>query len=176
MTTYKKLLMKQQRISGQSYIDVNSAIDTQEVFNVVCQEFPFQKLPEIKELAKRDWSDEDGEDVFIPTDGLKFQAYDMEVKFLYVGTEADMQSDINRFIQYLYGRNTNGSPLLCVYDEYTKTGRRGVYTQSVDNELLFYTDKTIDVLASFKVKFRVTDPVTDINSQLQPVSDSSSSD
>ena len=46
----------------------------------------------------------------------------------------------------------------------------------IDNELLDYNDSDTDVLAVMKVKFRVTDPVTSLNSQLQPISDSSSSD
>lgn len=176
MTAYKKLLIKQQRFNGSSYVDVGGIVDTYEAFNVVCQEFPFKVLPETKELASRDWHDEDGEDVYIPPTGLRFKAYDLEVKFLYTGTEDSMQSDLNRFIRFIYGRNSNGSPMLAVYDEYTKTGRRGIYVMDIDNELLDYNDSDTDVLAVMKVKFRVTDPVTSLNSQLQPISDSSSSD
>ena len=65
--------------------------------------------------------------------------------------------------------------MLVIYDEYTRTGRRGVYVLSVDNELYFFDDANIDAIASFKVKFRVTDPVTEIDSRLYPIPDSSSS-
>lgn len=159
---YKKLLIRQQRRNGQSYEYVGSAIDTQAEFNVVCQEFPFKVLPESKDLPKRDWYDENGEDFFMPSDGPKFKAYDLEVQFLYVGTEANMQSDINNFIKFLYGQNVSGSPIMAVYDEYTKIGRQGIYVQSVDNELFTYDNVNEDVIARFKVKFRVTDPVTDV--------------
>lgn len=159
---YKKLLIKQQRYNGTSYIDVGSVVDTYATYHVVCQDFPFKHLPETKDLAKRDWSDENGDDVYIPSDGLKFKAYDLEVKFLYVGTENAISDDLKNFISFLYGRNNGGAPLLAVYDEYTKTGRRGVYVLSVDNDLFFYNDSDYDAIASFKVKFRVTDPVTDI--------------
>ena len=164
--TYKKLLIRQQSFNGTSYINVGSIIDTQTAFHVVCQEFPFKHLPETKELAKREWYDEHGEDVYVPTDGLKFKAYDMEVKFLYVGTQVNMKEELKGFVEFISGRNTGGAPMLAIYDEYTKTGRRGVYVENVNNELLAYDDANSDVIATFKVKFRVTDPVTNINENL----------
>jgi hypothetical protein len=162
MTEYKKFLIQQQTFDGSTYTNVGDVVDTQAIYNVVCQDCPFKHLPEIKELAKRDWNDEDGEDVYIPSDGLKFKAYDMEVKFLYVGTKGDMSQDIKGFIDFLYGKNTNGSPLMAIYDDYTQIGRRGVYVKSVSNDLLSYSDISSDVIAQFKVSFRVTDPVTPI--------------
>lgn len=165
MSEYKKFLIQQQLYNGSTYTNVGGVVDTQESFHVVCQECPFKKLPESKELAKRDWHDENGEDVYVPAEGLRFNAYDMSVTFLYVGSTEDMSQDLNDFIDFLYGRNTNGSPFMSVYDEYTQTGRRGVYVKSVNNELLAYNDNTDGVIASFKVNFRVTDPVTSITLQ-----------
>lgn len=170
--TYKKFFIQQQTVSGSTYTNVGSAVDTNLAYHVVCQECPFKVMPETKDLAKRDWYDENGEDVYIPTDGLMFKAYDMDVKFLYVGTESNMASDLKGFINFLYGKNSGGSPLLAIYDEYTKTGRRGVYVAGIDNELLAYDDANgtmdngqivSDVVGVFKVKFRVTDPVFDFN-------------
>jgi len=170
--TYKKFFIQQQTVSGTTYTDVGSAVDTYATYHVVCQECPFKLRPEPKEPAKIDWYDEDGEDVYIPSDGLRFKAYDMEVKFLYVGTESNMATELKGFIEFLYGKNSGGSPWLAIYDEYTKTGRRGVYVSGVDSELLAYDDAngTIssgqlvsEVVGVFKVKFRVTDPVYDYN-------------
>lgn len=137
-------------------------IDTFESFHVACQEFPFRHLPETKDLPKQDWYDEHGEDSFIPTDGLKFKAYDLEAKFIYVGDETNMTADVRRFIDFLYGRNDGGSPVLDVYDEYTKTGRTGVYMVGVSTKLFDISDVDPDAIAIFSAKFRVTDPVTDI--------------
>ena len=162
---YKKLLIQQQTCNGSTYTNVGSVIDTQTAYHVVCQEFPFKHLPEIKELPKRDWHDEHGEDIYIPTDGLKFKAYDLEVRFLYVGKQTDMQNELKGFIEFIYGRNSGGAPLLAIYDEYTKTGRRGVYVLSVDNELL-YDERNPEVIGQFKVKFHVCDPKTDITLSL----------
>lgn len=159
---YKKLLIQQQTVSGSTYTDVGVAVDTQTAFNVVCQEFPFKYLPEIKDLASEDWTDEDGEDVFMPTEGLKFKAYDLDATFLYVGTQESMANDLSQFINFLYGRNQYGSPWLAVYDEYTKTGRRGIYVKEVGNELIAYDSANVEVIGQFKVKFRVTDPITNV--------------
>ena len=162
MATYKKLIIQQQTYDGSQYTNVGSAIDTYATYKVACQEFPFKLFPESKEQPKRDWFDEDGEDVYISSEGIKVKAYDIEVKFLYVGKEADMATDLKNFINFLYGRTANGSSLLAIYDEYTQTGRRGMYVLSHSNDLFFYNDSSAEAIASFKVKFRVTDPVTDV--------------
>lgn len=137
-------------------------IDTYESFHVACQEFPFKRLPEVKPLSARDLNDENGEIVFIPSDGLKFKAYDLTAKFIYVGSESDIRRDLESFISFLYGRNKGGSPVLSIYDEYTKTGRSGVYVQTVANDLYSVSDRDIDGIAIFSVGFRVTDPTSDI--------------
>ncbi len=159
---YKKFLMQHQSFNGISYTNVGSVVDTYVSFGVVCQEFPFKHLSEVKEAARRDWSDSNGEDVFIPSDGLKIKAYDVEAKFLYSGDKKQMHGKIVSFLNFLYGRDSGGSSLLSVYDEYTHTGRRGVYVQSVSSELYDYSDVSIGGLAVLKVKFRITDPVTNV--------------
>ncbi len=155
MAEYKRLLIKQNYSGSQ-------VIDTLEQFNVACQEFPYKNLPEIKDLPKRDWPDENGEDIYIPSSGLRFKAYDIDVKMLYVGTESNMSTQIKSFIDFLYGRNTGGNPSLTIYDEYTKTGRQGVIVTNVDNELFVYDDVNTEAIAQFKVKFRVTDPINNV--------------
>ena len=169
-----RLLIQQQTFDGTTYTNVGNVVDTIDNYGVACQEFPFKVLPETKELPKRDWYDEDGEDVYVPSDGMKFKAYDLEVKFIYsdihapsrasgITKEKYMRDKIGAFIEFICGRNTSGKPFLKIYDEYTKTGRRGVYVLSVDNELYFYNDVSIDAIAEFKVKFRVTDPVYEVS-------------
>lgn len=167
-------------MNGSAVVTDSSVIDTQASYNIACQECPFKMLPESKELPKREWYDEDGDDVYIPSDGLKFKAYDMEVKFIYVGTgyvkqdqtvvtkEQEMKEKVSAFIDFLYGRNTNGSPLLKIYDEYTLIGRQGVYVLSVDNDMMAYDDRNNNVIGIFKVKFRVTEPTTDVSLSLAP--------
>ena len=139
-----------------------TVIDTYESFRVACQDFPFKCLPEVKSPSAMSSPDEDGERVFLPADGLRFKAYDLTARFIYVGKEKDMQRDLKDFISYLYGRNQGGSPVLSIYDEYTKTGKSGVHVQSVANDLFYLNDLDIDGIAIFSVVFRVTDPTSDI--------------
>lgn len=162
MASYKKFLIQQQSYNGTSYTNVGSVVDTYATYGIVCQEFPFKYMPEPKEPAKRDWYDENGEDVYIPTDGLKLQAYDVEAKFLYAGKVNEMHTKIKGFITFLYGRNSGGSSMMAIYDEYTKIGKRGVYVAEASEDIYFYNEKAPKGIATFKVKFRVTDPVTDI--------------
>lgn len=162
MAVYKKFLIQQQSYNGTSYVNVGGVVDTYTAYGIVCQEFPFKYLPESKDLAKRDWNDEHGDDVYVPTDGMKMKAYDVEAKFLYSGSKADMATKIKNFVKFIYGRNEGGAPMLSVYDEYTQTGRRGVYVTEIDEDIYFYSNTSLGGVASFKVKFRVTDPVTDI--------------
>ena len=156
---YKKFLIQQQTASGT---DVGNVVDTYTTYKVVCQEMPFKHLPEVKEPAKRDWYDEHGEDVYIPNDGMRFKAYDVEATFLFVGTQQEMHGKITSFIEFITGRNTNGSPWLAIYDEYTGIGRKKVYVSEVEDEMYFFDDVNTEAIAQFKVKFRVNDPVTDV--------------
>ncbi len=168
MPSYKRFLIQQQTYNGSQYTNVGTTVDTQAKFRIVCQDFPFRKLPEIKELPKRDWHDEDGEDIYIPTDGYKFKAYDVDATFLYLGTKLTIREDISKFIDFIYGRidssgNSSGvGVVLAVYDEHTQTGRRGVVVTEVENTLYWNVNFDQDAIATFKTKFKITDPVTDI--------------
>lgn len=51
---------------------------------------------------------------------------------------------------------------LAIYDEYTKIGRKDVRVLSVDNDVYSCDDSDPDAIASFKVKFAVEDPITNI--------------
>lgn len=174
MAKYKKFFIQQQTYNGITYTSVGDNVDTFSKFNVVCQEMPFKYLPETKDLPKRDWHDEDGEDVYVPADGQKFKAYDTEAKFLYVGTEQNMASDLKSFIDFVCGRtnvvsgsivSTSSSTknvLLKVYDQYTQIEAKGLYVLSVDNNLFLYNNSDAEAIAQFGVKFRVTDPIASI--------------
>jgi hypothetical protein len=80
---------------------------------------------------------------------------------------------LKSFIDFIYGRvnivngqkvaiNPTKNVVLAVYDEYTEVGRRGVYVKSVDDDIFLYDDSDTEAVGIFKVKFRVTDPVTDV--------------
>lgn len=160
MTIYNTYVM-QLSFDGTAYTK-SSVVDLLETYNIICQDFPFAKNPKPKELPTRDWAGDDGLDVYVPTT-LPVKHYDVDVEFLYVGTEANIRSDISSFIDYLYGRNSGAvGSRLAIYNEYTGIGRKDVVVSEVNNEIFYLTDSDPDAIAKFKVKFTVFDPVTDV--------------
>jgi len=160
MTIYNTYVM-QLSFDGTSYTK-GSVVDLFETYNIICQDFPFMKNPKPKELPTRDWAGEDGLDVYVPTT-LPVKHYDIDVEFLYVGTMANIRSDISSFIDYLYGRNSGAvGSRLAIYNEYTGIGRKDVVVSEVNNEIFYLTDSDPDAIAKFKIKFTVYDPVTDV--------------
>ena len=136
-------------------------------FGIVCQEFPFQRNPKLKELASNDWYDENGLDVYIPN-SPKVSHYDVNVIFLYKGTTSNIRTDLKNFTDFLQGRkkganaDTVQSARLAIYDEYVGFGRKDVVATDIDNQLFYINDASIDALAQFKVKFTIYDPVTEV--------------
>lgn len=165
MVTHKTYV-QQISFDGLSYMQ-GSIVDLLDAFKIVCQDFPFKKNPAPKELPSRDWAGEDGLDVYIP-DRIPIKAYDIEVDFLYTGTEDAIQTDLNNFIDFLYGRikgNSNDtvqSGRLAIYNEYTGLGRKDIVVKEVEPEIFFLSDSDPDAVAKFQVKFTVNDPTTEV--------------
>lgn len=127
-------------------------------WNMVCTDFPFELYPETKDLPKRDWIDEDGEDTFIP-DVLPLKAYDLEAGICYKGEMCTAYDKLTSFLNYLIGEDGNGATLK-VHNLYAGIGRQGLYFLGA-SDYDFHSTKDGDVV-TFKVKFRVTDPKTQI--------------
>lgn len=127
-------------------------------WNMVCTDFPFELYPETKDLPKRDWIDEDGEDTFIP-DVLPLKAYDLEAGICYTGEIATAYNKIVSFLGYLIGEDGNGATLK-VYNPYTNIGRQNLYFLGA-SDYDFHSTENGDVV-TFNVKFRVSDPKTEI--------------
>lgn len=165
MPTYNTYV-QQIKFDGTTYTK-GSVIDLLSAFKVICQEFPFKRNPKPKELPTRDWAGEDGLDVYIP-DKLPIKHYDMEVVFLYKGTEETMRTDLNNFIDFLYGRIKGDSNdivrscRLAIYNEHTGIGRKDIVVSDVENEIFYLTDSDSDAVAKFKITFTVYDPTTDV--------------
>lgn len=161
-----KTYIQQLSYNGTSYSS-GSVVDLYEKYHIVCQDFPFKKNPSPKDLPTRDWAGAHGLDVYIP-DVIPMKEYEIEVTFLYVGTKANIRSDVSGFIDFIYGRvkgkstDTVKSGRLAIYDEYVAMGRKDVVVSEVNNELYWATDADPDAIAQFKVKFKVYDPVTEV--------------
>lgn len=149
---------------GNNY-SKGSVVDLNKKFKIVCQDFPFKKNPNSKDLPTRDWHDEDGADVYVP-ETLRIKHYDIDVFFLYVGTDETIRTDISNFIDFIYGRikGNNGdsvkSARLAVYNEYVGMGRKDIVVKEVEDEIFYISDNDPDAIARIKVKFTVYDPTT----------------
>lgn len=139
-----------------------SVVDLFDAFNIVCRDFPFVKNPSPKELPTRDWAGEDGLDVYIP-DKIPIKHYDIEVDFIYKGEEDTIREDLTSFIDFIYGRNEHAvGGRLAIYNEHTGIGRKDVVVSEIGNDLFYLTDADPDAVATFKVKFTVYDPTTEV--------------
>lgn len=164
MANYKTYI-KQISFDGLQY-QHGIVVDLLEEYNIVCQEFPFKKNPNPKDLPTRDWAGADGLDVYIP-DVIPMKSYDLEVTFLYVGTDLNIRGDISDFIDFLYGHtsatgDTVQSGRLCIYNETVGMGRKDLVVSEIDNELFYCGESDPDAVAKFKVKFTVYDPTTEV--------------
>ena len=118
--------------------------DTISAFGMYCMDIPFLMATKAKEPSKREWKDEDGDDEYIPAEGLKMSSYEMSVKF---GMKGDKD--------YLRGGTTK------LYCDYTKIGRQNVRFVSIGEDATLVRDANGDLLI-IKITFKVNDPVTDI--------------
>lgn len=138
-------------------------------WGIWCKDIPFQLASKVKEPAKRNWYDEDGDDEFVSGDGLRMEAYTMEVEFgckimsnvkdgsTTMPTITDVRNSVKTFLTYL--RNSGHMKM---YSSYTGIGRQNVRLESIDDKGKFKKDGGQEFLI-FKVKFKVNDPVTDVN-------------
>ena len=153
--------MQQLSFDGMEYTK-GAVVDLLQTFKIVAQEFPFKRNPKAKDLPTRDWAGEDGLDAYIPTE-LPAKAYDIEVTFLYKGTEQTIRTDLTNFINYLYGRNTGAvGSRLAIYNNHTGIGRKDVAVSEIDDDTFYLTPDDPDAVAKFKVKFMVYDPTTEV--------------
>lgn len=156
----------------------NAVVNSYTQWQIVCCNVPFKVGGKTKELPKRNWYDEHGEDTYIPNK-IMFEAYDVEFTLAYKGKElADSNpfdlslamEHIDAFKKWLTGNDTtSGSGAeLKIYSPYSAIGRQGCYLLDFpDEDPHVYTKLEAGNLynenvVTFKVKFRVTDPLTNI--------------
>ena len=151
-----------------------NSVNTFTQWGIACCNVPFKAGGKTKDLAKREWYDEHGEDTYMPTK-LMFEGYDAEFEMACVikGGAWNLSEPFNRidnFKKWLSGNDTTeGSGCeLKIYSPYSTIGRQGCYLLEISDE-----DPHLQIASeagnnykenvlTFKVKFRVTDPYTDI--------------
>lgn len=162
------ILIKKTNNSGVTTATINS----EEEFHMVVSEIPFHFVGDVKEPYSNDWKDEDGVEEYLPDEGLRLSAYDMDVTFLYNGAFNSFAGNLRNFLDYLLGTQTDGNGnhidngcRLTIYDTYNAVGRQDVRVKKIDPDVFVkqnVSQGTNQEIAKFKITFRVGDPVTDI--------------
>lgn len=151
-------------------------------FGIWCKSIPFKIMDKVKQPPSRSFHDEHGVIEFIPTGGLKLDAYTMKVEFgckkmrathdgsTYIPAVNDVRSKVVEFINYL---RTGG--MLMLYSTYTGIGRQNVRLDSINDNAKWKNEGGVQWLI-FEVTFKVNDPITDITASDMGIVSSSSSD
>ena len=135
-------------------------------WNIVCTNMPLPKY-EVKDIPVHDFNDENGDDAYIPS-FMPLKAYDIVMEFAYKGSLDNCYNDIFLgFFAYLLGSapanydyDTITEGGFKIYDRFNKIGRQKVYVKLFDPENVVHINDGDHL--TFKLTFRVTDPVTDI--------------
>lgn len=154
-----------------------NVVNTYTEWGIVCCSVPFKSGGKVKEPPKRVWNDEHGEDVYIPAKTM-FEAYDVEFEMAYKGQELASNpfnlslamSQIDAFKKWLSGNNTSSGSgaSFKIYSPYSTIGRQGCYLIEISDEdpCLHSKSEADNVyhenVVTFKVRFRVTDPMTNV--------------
>lgn len=162
MQTLKKLYIQQLSYDGLSYT-FGDMIETISSFNIGCVSFPFKLVGEMKDLPVNDYPGESGDKVYIPK-SLPLKSYDIEAEFVYDGTKDNFRSDMINFVKFLTGRNDGAiGSRLAIYDDYVKIGRKDCYVTEISPDAYYNDAHNDNVNVTFKVKFKVADPETDVS-------------
>ena len=150
LTQYKPFLVQKMK---DGYAVRNST-----EWGILIKSFPFDIYPEMKDIPKNDWFDEDGDEEFVP-DVPVFKAYEAEVEFIYEGARDTGYTNVRNFLNYLA---TNG--LNKIYDSYTSIGRQNVRYQKQSDAKLYRN--SIKEYIVFKVNLKFNDPTNMITLSL----------
>ena len=145
-------------------------------WGIVCTAPSFVTGDSVKDLPSRSWPDEHGDDTYMPQQ-LRFEAFDADFEFAYKGEELASNpfdvhlcmSRVEAFKRWLAGNNNDGAGTsLSIYSPYTRTGRRGCYLKKFSDKAPLVQLKGVsgntwnENVVTFKVTFRVTDPMTEM--------------
>lgn len=152
---YKPLLIAVSKKGGvfSESLEYETPFDTHAKYGLWIKHSPFTIRPKAKNIISQTWKDEDGDDIFIP-DTIYHEPYTVELEFIYLENDNNANENIRSFVQEIEGK------WLKIYDGYTKIGRQAVIVSELEEDPTFKR-RTWDYV-SFKVKFKVNDPDTNI--------------
>ena len=134
----------------KSYIQIgsNPAIDIYDRYKIRIKSIPLQISSEVKDVQKRDWFDQHGDDEYI-SPNVFYKAYEVDVKFVYNGSLDTARDAIYPFIQSMQGSE------FCIFDDWKISGIRCRY-MSYSNDSFYRRDRD---LVEFSLKLKVNNPL-----------------
>lgn len=133
----------------------NSPVRDSKEWGIWIKSIPFLLYPKMKEPAKRSWPDQNGDDEYLPESPV-FEAYTMNVDFVFIGERGTANSQIRSFMNYL---SRDGE--FSIYDTYSALGRTRVRYSSYSDKAFRRREEENDVV-QFTVTLKVNDPITEI--------------
>lgn len=127
------------------------AKDLLDNFNFVVLEMPFVSKGELKELAKAEYPDEDGEDVYVPAQ-RRFKSRTISVKIGYEGGAGTAFNAFSSLEGWLAGAG-----MMSVYSEWIGAGYNECTYEGVSDDLKYTTMVNSDIL-EVTIKFAVHNP------------------
>lgn len=103
----------------------------------------------VKDPTKTEWQEHDGEDVYIPEDGLKIEGADLTVKLCYTGAWKSWPSAMEGMLKFMLGG------MVSLHDCYTDTDWSKCYFKSLEDIDIFSNESCGDVV-QYSIKFRLT--------------------
>lgn len=140
-----------------------TATDTKSQWGMVAQVHPYTFLPDPKDPYSNDWKDENGDDEYTAT--MHYKAFEIEVQF-YVKVVATGQSATSTTAAAEFYANMRSffdavkAGEFKIFMAYTQQGFQKVRYAGFEMDEDGYKARDKWVRASFKVKFKVNDPVT----------------
>ena len=152
-----KVYFQKMIYSGASY-KKGDVKETVKDFSVYIQEVPFILLSDMKEVAKRDWHDEDGIDVFYDNSNPPAKDYDIEITCEAKSDDvSDLRAKVDAFIKYITGSDGDGC-VFAIYDTRCQAGRYNVRFSKVSQKVWFNMDSDDTKILVFQITMHVDNP------------------
>ena len=133
----------------KTYIQKSTSakLDLQVAFGITTKSVPDRQL-ETKEIFKRDWADQQGDEEYIPTIPV-FKAYEQDLEFVCLAAPNTAAGLIKTFLAYIQGGEFS------LYDEYTQIGIRCRFV-SYDSKAFY---RVADDAVVFTIKVKINNPL-----------------
>lgn len=152
-----KVYFQKSIYNGQSYVKDN-VMETVRDFSVYIGEVPFILFSDMKDVAKRDWHDVDGIDVFYGNSVPPLKDYDIEITCQAKSDDVrELRTHVDAFLKYLSGGDGKGN-VFSVYDTHCQAGLANVRFVKVSQKSWFNEDSDDTKVLVFQITLHADAP------------------